>query len=417
MSIDSENPLVSVLIPTFNRCKLVQETIDSVLAQTFKNFELIVIDDGSEDGTNETLNTRYGEKIVYIWQENQGEAVAFNRGISLARGRYIATLGSDDLWSAEKLDRQVPVLENHPDVAVVFCQAWLIDGNGQKISEQPLGANLRSADFTIENLLVRNTIPAGGSTCLIRRSVFEQVGGFTLDIDYGDDWDLWLRLAANSKMEFIAEPLVSYRRHAQTQSFSPNIKRVDDALADHLLLLGRVRNNLPDKIPEHLYQTSIAYQYFKASMSSYLLADVDKGKQRLKNAIELDSDRWMDIDYFLHQVVVFATSYAIDESGKVSSAMCLNFGNVLCSNLPDLLASDKLIRPLKGIIRIQAGFLEYQAGNVRRAARYILQGLAFAPRLVSFAALAILVEPIVGREVVDSLRAFRHRKSLSNGGM
>lgn len=100
-------PRVSVIIPTYNRREYVQEAIDSALAQTFTDYEIIVIDDGSTDGTSEALQARYGNRIHYEWQENQGESVARNRGIELARGEYIAFLDSDDLWHPEKLAKQI----------------------------------------------------------------------------------------------------------------------------------------------------------------------------------------------------------------------------------------------------------------------------------------------------------------------
>ncbi len=112
-------PTVSVIIPTYNRRAYVQEAIDSVLAQTYTDYEIIVIDDGSTDGTGEALRERYGDKIIYEWQENQGLSAARNRGIESSRGQYIALLDSDDLWMPEKLERQVACLSQHPEVAMV----------------------------------------------------------------------------------------------------------------------------------------------------------------------------------------------------------------------------------------------------------------------------------------------------------
>jgi glycosyltransferase involved in cell wall biosynthesis len=105
------NKDVSVIIPTYNRCKFVQEAIDSVLAQTYTNFELIVVDDGSTDGTGEVIQSKYQGKLIYIWQKNQGRSKARNLGISISTGKYLAFLDSDDKWHPEKLMNQVKSLE------------------------------------------------------------------------------------------------------------------------------------------------------------------------------------------------------------------------------------------------------------------------------------------------------------------
>ena len=126
-------PTVSVIIPTYNRRTYVQEAIDSVLAQTYPDYEIIVIDDGSTDGTDQVLHARYGDRIRYVWQENQGESAARNRGIALARGEYIALLDSDDLWLPDKLAKQIPFLDSHPGAVLALPQVWQINANGERL--------------------------------------------------------------------------------------------------------------------------------------------------------------------------------------------------------------------------------------------------------------------------------------------
>jgi glycosyltransferase involved in cell wall biosynthesis len=232
-----------VIIPTYNRRELVQETIDSVLAQTYTDYEIIVVDDGSTDGTEEALAARYRDRIRYVWQENQGEAVALNRGIAMAKGEYIATLGSDDLWKREKLNRHVRVLDSHPEVCMVWCQAWLMDEEGNRIAVPPLGHDVQPDDLSLEMLLQRNTMLGAGSTCLIRRSALEAVGGFDPEICLGEDWDLWLRLRARWDIAFLPEPLASVRRYPNSQSLSD--QNVEHALKDHLRVLDKAFAALP----------------------------------------------------------------------------------------------------------------------------------------------------------------------------
>jgi len=402
-------PKVSAVIPTYNRRALVHKAIDSVLAQTYRDFELIVVDDGSTDGTENDLKTRYGDLITYIRQENQGESAARNRGIAQARGEYIAFLDSDDLWSPDKLARQVPELDNNPGAAVVFCQAWQIDGNGKKLGQHPLCRNAAATDFTLERLLMFNRIPAGASTCLLRRSALERVGGFADDIHYGDEWDLWLRLAAETEMLFVAEPLAFYRRHRDTQSHSLNIRRVDDALADRLRMLERCFKRYPDRVSMTSYTRAVAHQHFVASMSSYMLGDAERGRRWLRRAFELDSANWSNLRHFAHWVVVFALSYSLDNEGGFSAESCVSFLNTMCANLPALKNAGALARAARARTQTELGLLEYQSGRRSEAITSIAKGLLLDPRLIRLELLAVLAEPLVGQRLVSELRSLRHR--------
>ena len=132
-------PKVSVVIPTYNRQRLVQDTIDSVLRQTFGDLELIVIDDGSTDDTRRVLQDRYGTRIRYVYQENQGESAARNHGIALAGGEYVAFVDSDDLWHPQKLERQVEVFEADPGIGLGSTQAYWINYQGLRLRKTPDG--------------------------------------------------------------------------------------------------------------------------------------------------------------------------------------------------------------------------------------------------------------------------------------
>lgn len=404
-------PLVSVIIPTYNRCQLVQEAIDSVLVQTHPHYELIVVDDGSTDGTGDVLQTRYAGKIIYIWQENQGESAARNYGISAARGEYIAFLDSDDLWLPEKLSRQVSVLENNPDVGAVFCQAWHIDGNGQRLDLQPLGFNSVPADFDLDTLLMRNRIPAGASTGMIRSSIFEKIGTFSQDIRYGEDWDLWLRISANSSIILIPEPLVSYRQHIKSQSYFTNAKRVDDILADRLIMLERCVTRSPEKIARQSYARAVANQYFTAGLANFLLQEPEKGKARLGKAVDVFPGLWKNKDDFSQQVAVFADSYSIDRNGDFSPDICLSFVDSLCAHLPDVLNQPDWIRLIQGKVRMEVGFRQYKNGERPAGLRQLWKGAQYAPQLINWAVLAVFAELFVGRGIINRLRRFRHKEA------
>jgi hypothetical protein len=283
-------PRVAVIIPTFNRKEYVQETIDSVLAQIYSDYEVIVIDDGSSDGTGEALQVRFGDRIRYVWQENQGESAARNHGIKLSRGTYIALLDSDDLWLPEKLGKQVAILDANPDVVLVFTASWRIDEKGQRLEDEPSFGNVHQNDPTLEALCLQNVMGNAGSTAMICRKQIERVGGFDQALQYGEDWDLWLRLRQQGKFAFIDEPLACIRQHGGSQWHTPQPETIDQRLADHKQMLENIFATWPGDVPYSLQERALARAYSMAAFLDYFIGRTALGQQRLSRAIELDPD-------------------------------------------------------------------------------------------------------------------------------
>lgn len=276
-------PAVSVVIPTYNRADYVCQAIDSVLAQTFRSVEIIVVDDGSIDDTEAQIAARYGGRVRYHWQENQGESAARNRGIALARGDYIALLDSDDLWLPKKLERQLSWLREHPDTAAVICQAWQIDSDGKRLNLPRLAQGISNEDLRFDRFLEWNLFGPGASASVVRRHVFSESGGFDETIRYGEDWDLWLRLSHDHRLAVIPEPLVETRKHAGSQQrIRSDMKRVEAILADHLKLLGKAADRWPDDVPSDILASSILRQRLHAVVE-YLVASLpDSAADHLK---------------------------------------------------------------------------------------------------------------------------------------
>jgi glycosyltransferase involved in cell wall biosynthesis len=212
------SPQVTVVIPTYNRAHLVKDAVESVLNQTYQNFELIVIDDGSTDNTKEVLAV-YKDKLTYIYQENQGRSAARNHGIKLAQGEYIAFLDSDDAWFLDKLERQVPVLESTPpDVVLVHGYKCIVDKNlqpllGWELKLRKLYSLAEKGEETYENYLYFNCIFT--SAILVRRTAIIEIDGYDASIGSLEDFDLYLRLLLkNYDFAFISEPpVIKYRWH------------------------------------------------------------------------------------------------------------------------------------------------------------------------------------------------------------
>ena len=201
-------PTVSVVIPLYNAEDVIQDTLKSVLAQTWKDFEIIVVDDGSTDGSGSVVKA-FGPWLRYIRQDNAGVAKARNRGILESKGTYIALLDHDDLWHPTKLEKQVAILERSPAVGMVITDVAHLDQAGRATGLVGSGYN-PSENFA--RLFVRGYVPTP-SAALIRKAVFDSVGGFDERFDSAglDDYELWTRIGAHCEIANISEPLTYHR--------------------------------------------------------------------------------------------------------------------------------------------------------------------------------------------------------------
>jgi Glycosyl transferase family 2 len=191
-------PLVTVVTPVYNVAKYVGETVDSVLRQTFTSFEYLVVDDGSEDGSGAVARAHAGDDARFRLVEggHRGLSAARNTGIREARGQYIAYLDGDDRWHPRFLERQVALIESLPDeVGAVFARCRMILENGTPAFLQ----RERPGRYDFDDLLVKNNPTRSGSTLLIKKSCFADVGGFDEDLRYVEDFECWLRIAEGSK--------------------------------------------------------------------------------------------------------------------------------------------------------------------------------------------------------------------------
>lgn len=189
----AQPPRVSAIIPTYNRRELVQRAIDSALAQTLPPDEIVVVDDGSTDGTGDALKARYGERIAYLWQPNAGVSAARNAGMSHARGALFALLDSDDLWAPEKTERQCAYLAANPDIGMVVCDVARMDADGKPYDFFRRRDVIATDGWALGELLMNPAlVPA---SAMLRREVFADVGGFDTALRTAEDIDFFLRVA------------------------------------------------------------------------------------------------------------------------------------------------------------------------------------------------------------------------------
>lgn len=207
-------PKVSVIIPAYNAMTYLPETLDSVLKQTFTEFEVLIINDGSTDCIEQWVTQLTDLRIKLISKHNQGLSAARNTGIEHAQGKYIAFLDADDLWEPTKLEKQVRCLEECPEIGLVYTWTRFIN-EASEPTERVVAFQVEGNVW--EYLLVRDII-CNGSSAMVRGSCFETVGLFDVSLNSVADRDMWVRIAARYPFAVVKEPLTLYRRHRKSMS-------------------------------------------------------------------------------------------------------------------------------------------------------------------------------------------------------
>lgn len=230
-----DGPLVSVIIPSYNHEKFIKECIDSVLNQTYKNFELIIIDDGSKDKTSEILNKYDDSRMQIIYQENVGAHNTINRGLALAKGEYLTILNSDDVYMKNRLELIVNYLMKNPEVSLVSTYIEIINSDSKKLGIKEAWRNMEpwiiqhkdksfiQTDDAVKNLIMTNYISTT-SNMMFSRKLYESIGGMR-NLRFAHDWDFALRAAECGQCIVIEKPLMKYRIHS-TNTISTNRKHM-----------------------------------------------------------------------------------------------------------------------------------------------------------------------------------------------
>ncbi len=244
-------PSISVIIPVYNGEKTIHETIESVLNQTLSDFEVIVINDGSQDSTLEIVSSIQDPRLKVISYPNAGLSVTRNRGISLASGDYIAFIDADDLWTPDKLESQFKALQANPQAAVAYSWTNHIDESSQF---SRTGSHMTVSGNVYAKLLLANFLE-NGSNPLIRRQALTTVGGFDETLIAAEDWDMYLRLAAHYHFVAVPSPQVLYR--ISIDSMSSNVYKQEK---ESIKVIKKAFMQAP-KFLQHLKKQSLANLY------------------------------------------------------------------------------------------------------------------------------------------------------------
>ncbi len=255
-------PKVSVIIPAYNSIQYLPETLESVLQQTFTDFEVLIINDGSSDNTVEWASGLKDPRVKLISQENQGLSGARNTGIFNAQADYIAFLDADDLWEPTKLAKQVSCLDKHPEVGLVHAWMALVDVGG-KSTGRVLKSSVEGCAW--QQIVQWNTIAC--PSVMVRRCCFDQVGVFDRSLRSVEDWDMWIRIAVEYPFAVINEPLAYYRQ--VPNSMSKNCQVMEEAFHQ---VIEKTFQSAPS---ESVYLKNRSYSYanlclaWKALQSSH----------------------------------------------------------------------------------------------------------------------------------------------------
>jgi glycosyltransferase involved in cell wall biosynthesis len=235
-----------VVIPTYNRSALLQKALQSVFAQTYRDYEVIVVDDGSTDDT-EAVVGGYGDRIRYLYQENAGDARARNRGIRAARGELIAFLDSDDVWEPELLETEVGILDRFPEVVLVSARSTTA---GKESKEFPNTQEVFWGDLFLKQF-------QGGfinsSAAVVRKWCLEEVGGFNEAYQAYVDYDVWLRIARRYPVAYASRCLVRCGRQGDNISKRKDPMRFREAILEIL-----AKNYDPSRIPLSVYRRRVS---------------------------------------------------------------------------------------------------------------------------------------------------------------
>jgi len=360
-------PRVSVIIPTYNHGRFVAQAVESALAQTYRDLQVIVVDDGSTDHTQAMLSG-YGTRIHTITQENRGVSAARNAGILAAQGDYFVFLDADDLLPANKLALQVPMLKARPDWGLVYSGYQHVDENGTRILHE---SRPNKQGYVLKDLLRRALFfPLGAA--LVRRACLDRVGLFDESCPAAADVDMWTRIArAGYAFGYVDQPLFQSRVVAGSMSTAhahqarDEFARLDKFFADPAL---------PDDV-QALEAEAYSALHYEFAAKYYHAGEIETGRHHLRMAISACPPLASDEQWLLEWIAGYALGPGVEQPHRLIDSI---FDHLP----PEATTLRSLRRRAHGRYHVAAAFLADQAHQPRQARPHILPALKGEPAMV-----------------------------------
>jgi glycosyltransferase involved in cell wall biosynthesis len=282
-------PRVSILFTSYNHLKYAPVAWQSILDQTFQDYEIIAIDDGSTDGTREWLSAQENATIIFN-KENLGTYGTLNVGLAAASGEYIAIFNDDDVWLPTKLEKQVAMLDANPNIGLVHTDGYFIDGEGNERHDSPLGFDFprtETGDILLA-LIYANSIIA--SAVLARKACFDELGVFNEAYFGSGDWEMWYRICEKYDAGYLQEPLTLYRVHGANASHKlERIWRDDEKLREWI---AERLPNYSGRFSESDLLAAKAHNEACLGTVKVLGGKASEGRKHYKRSLSLEPSRW-----------------------------------------------------------------------------------------------------------------------------
>jgi len=274
-------PKVSVVIPTYNSAALVREAIQSALNQTYSDFEVIVVDDGSRDNTESVVRS-FGDKVCYVKQDNRGAGAARNHGIIRSQGKYVAFLDADDLWLPGKLAEQIPLLDRDPEIGLVYSD-WAVVAEKGKAEPSYLTNRPAVSGYVFDELVQWGFILTSGT--VVRRSCLDDVGCFDESLSIAQDFDLWIRICYRWKIALVNKPLVIKRN--RDGNLSSNLLKT---AAERIVLFEKALRKFPDMTPRsrRVVRRQVALNYWDVGYHHFERMLLKEARKNFMSSLSYD---------------------------------------------------------------------------------------------------------------------------------
>lgn len=393
--------MVSIIVPAYNHAVYLTFTLQSILAQTYTNWEAIVVDDESTDNTSEVVAQFADPRIRYIWQKNLGMAGARNTGIHAARGEFISFLDDDDMWYPDYLSSVTTKLLEYPDAGACYTGSQMVDSDGLPLYQQNTKVVLPVQMF--DSLIERGFFPPCSVT--VRRTCFENLGVFDQNLQGYADWDMWLRIVQEYQFIGVPQVLVKYRIHSGGLSsniqhmFTDNLKAVEKHFGP--------QEGLIQSWPA-LRRRAYGYAYLTAALGYIAENETDEGWRYLTQAVILYPAILQRLDTFYELAL---GNQARGCRGQVDlldiqangTDMLGRLDGLLTSALPDAQA---MRGPAFGNAYLALAMLSDQDGQWGEARRYLLRAIQYQPALLrQTSVIRRLAKLLLGSRLTAQLRS------------